>query len=123
LLWQDKNCLLWTGLAQVWYNKLASDLTKQFATVLLEQAVTTSWFHQTCCKLFHQTCYLLLVTGLQRVVSTSRYSSVVNSLRQTCSRKPVTAWRNQQTCRDLLTTCRNPVKSTTCDRPLRFLAV
>jgi hypothetical protein len=80
------------------------------------QAVTTCWFHQTCCKLLYQICYLLLVTCFYQVVSTKRYGSVVDSSRQTWSRKPVIARRNQQTCRDLLTTCRKPVKSTACDR-------
>jgi hypothetical protein len=57
------------------------------------------------------------------------FQQVATALLSTACDRPVPASllppdeTNRPACRDLLTTCRKPVKSTACDRPVRFLAV
>jgi hypothetical protein len=96
-------------------NKLAASL----ATGLLEQVGTN--------QLTSTDLLQVVLSDLLSLVSNRFVAGCFNkSLRLCCQQletdlfpQPVTAWRNQQTCRDLLTTGCKPVK---CDRPVRFLA-
>ena len=64
-------------------------------------------YPQACCKLLQQ-----LAASLQ-----------ISSCSKADFHRLATTWWSQQTCCNLLTTCSKPVKSTTCNKSVAFLAV
>ena len=89
--------------------------------------LSTSWYQdafawqQVCCMLstdlLQVDCQNLLSTGLLQVVSTSCNKSVNVKLRQA---KLVATWWNWQVYWNLLTSCYNPIKVTTCNKSVTF---
>ena len=75
---------------------------------------------QACCKLILKTCYPQAWCKL--------FQQAVTSLQMTSCNKPdfnklVATWWNWQACCNLSTSCDKPVKLTTCNKFVAFLAV
>ena len=103
---------------------------KKVLEILQHHLVINSWYQdafawqQVCCKLstdlLQVDCKNLLSTGLLQVVSTSCNKSVNVKLRQA---KLVVTWWNWQVYWNLLTSCYNAIKVTTCNKSVTFCAI
>ena len=75
---------------------------------------------QTCCKLIVKTCYPQPWYRLFQQVETSLWTTGCN---KPDFNRPVATWWNWQNHCNLLTSCNKPVKLTTCNKSVTFLAV
>ena len=103
---------------------------------ILQQLVTTSqdafaWLSTACDNKSVASCQQVcfkLSTDLLQVDYCKLFQQVVTSLQMTSCNNPdlnrlVATWWNWQACCNLLTSCNKPVKLTTCNNSVGFLAV
>ena len=102
--------------------KMRSHGFRQLVTTSLLQVVNR--FVSNC----QQTCYKLIIVTCHQQACCKLFQQVVTSLQMTSCNNPdlnrlVATWWNWQACRNLLTSCNKPVKLTTCNNSVGFLAV